>query len=132
VDSPFPCRLGIGKWLTNKTHSTSLSYGLGRKLARHLRNKRKKYVDPYVMPASHSSPWANPGIQRASKHLALSSSQSGAGAGGHCGAGLCSLAGFWALLRSGVPALHHELIFAASLKVKQRTVFPEGSEKVLS
>lgn len=36
---PFPCRLGSGRWIINKTHSTSLKYGLGRKLARHLSKK---------------------------------------------------------------------------------------------
>lgn len=89
-------------------------------------------MKPYVVPASRGSPWAIPGIWRVLGHPEPSSSQSGAGAGGHCGAGLCSLTGFWAILMSGVPALHHELIFAASLEVKKRTVFPKVCGRVLS
>lgn len=84
-----------------------------------------------VVPASHGSPWAVQGIWRVLGHPELSSSQSRAGADGHYGAGLCSLTGFWAILLSGVPALHHELIFAVSLEVKQHTVLPKVCGRVL-
>lgn len=33
---------------------------------------------------------------------------------------------------SGVPALHHKLIFAASLEIKKHTAFPKVCGRVLS
>ena len=130
VDSPFPCRLGSGRWIINKTH-TSLRYGPGRKHARHLSEKKNAWsrtwylqvVDLPGLSQTSGGCWGTRSWAAPSQELV----QVDTVELGWAASLVFRL--FWCQ-----ESLHYTTswCFAASLEVKKHKVFPKVCGRVLS